>query len=226
MPLPFSGLLRKTHKNIGRITELIKSYNPDIVGLIEVDSGSRRSAFQSQVQTIASQLGYTPTYNSKYDPKSILQNIPILNKQGNALLTRHSIQGTTHHFLSKGVKRLVTELELEDVTIFLVHLALTFRSRQWQLTQLHQLIDQIKKPVIVAGDLNVFWGESEIKLFLAATGLKNMNTKSLPTYPYQNPKRQLDFILHSASIRVTSFDVCTAVPYSDHLPLVCQFTID
>jgi endonuclease/exonuclease/phosphatase family metal-dependent hydrolase len=77
----------------------------------------------------------------------------------------------------------------------------------------------------VAGDFNLLWGEREIDLFLAASGLQNANTKSLPTYPSHNPHRHLDFILYSAGVNLRDFHV-PRVPFSDHLPLVMDFDID
>jgi len=216
-PFPYSGFLKWTGKNVDKITAFIKSENPDIVGLVEVRG--------HQVKTIADELEYVPLYNSKYLNSSVAQKIPILKTQGNAFLTRPTVKNTTLHFFTKGMKRLAIELELETVTIFLVHLSLKFRSRQWQLTQLHDLIKQVHKPVIVAGDLNMFWGEKEIELFLSATGLISANTQKHLTYPSRKPKQQLDFILHSPEIDITEFKVCNDVLFSDHLPIVCEFSV-
>ena len=42
-PVPFGGCLRRTSDNFRQISDFIKSVNPDITGLIEVDGGSFRS---------------------------------------------------------------------------------------------------------------------------------------------------------------------------------------
>ncbi len=217
LPFPYSGFIKRTGKNVRHITAFIEAENPDIVGLVEVRG--------RQVQAIANELKYVPLYNSKYLDSSFAQKVPILKSQGNAFLTRPTVKNTTLHYFTKGVKRLAIELELEDVTIFLVHLSLKFRSRQWQLTQLHDLIKQTHKPVMVAGDLNMFWGSKEIELFLSATGLKSANIGNQLTYPSRKPKRQLDFILHSPDIKLSAFKVCDGVLFSDHLPIVCEFSV-
>ncbi len=224
-PLPFSGFLRRTGRNISKITGFIASCNPDIVGLIEVDSGSYRTGSRCQVENISAELGYEPSYNSKYHEQSFAHSIPIMRKQGNAFLTRPTIVNKTIHFFDKGIKRLAIELELEEVTIFLVHLSLSFRSRQFQLGQLHQIIAQVRKPVIVAGDLNAFWGAGEIDLFLGATGLLSLNRMNHPTYPSHKPSRQLDFILHSPEVKVLRWKVCHEATFSDHLPILCDFEV-
>ena len=67
--------------------------------------------------------------------------------------------------------------------VFLVHLSLKFRQRQYQLRSLHDLVMQARKPVIVAGDFNTFWGTHEIYLFMRAAGLRSANAAGLPSFP-------------------------------------------
>ena len=79
---------------------------------------------------------------------------------------------------------LIIELELDDVAIFLVHLSIKYRHRQMQLRRLYELISVSKKPVVVAGDFNTFWGVDEIFLFMKAAGLRNANVAGQPpTHP-------------------------------------------
>ena len=128
------------------------------------------------------------------------------------------------HYFKEGVKRLVIELELAQVSIFLVHLSLKFRHRQYQMQDLHNMIKSIQKPVIVAGDFNVLRGSRELQLFLAATGLKNANSNGQPSHPSRAPRRQLDYIFYSPQIKIKNFQI-PQVKFSDHTPLVCEFEI-
>ena len=224
LPLPFMGYFKNTDRNLGEIVEFIDSMNPDIVGLVEVDIGSFRTNRQNQARTLASRISHDPVFQSKYGTGSVADMLPILNKQGNALLTNQAIQSRKFHYLNNGVKRLVIEIELEDVNIFLVHLSLRYRQRQDQLNDLYQLTDAAHKPVIVAGDFNVFRGERELNLFKAAAGLESANLHGQPSHPSRAPKRQLDYILHSPGIKVSQFFV-PQVTFSDHVPLVCDFDI-
>jgi len=123
------------------------------------------------------------------------------------------------------MKKLVIELELENLTIFLVHLALSSRVRHHQLAELYSLVKETGKPHIVAGDFNALWGEQEISLFLAATGLANANENSLPSFPSWSPKRHLDFILYSSQIKPLGFKM-PRTELSDHLPLIFDFDIE
>ncbi|NLF40229.1 endonuclease [bacterium] len=223
-PFPFSGYFKRSQRHLANITSFIKSVSPDVVGLVEVDCGSFRTHWRNQAQVIADELGHYHVFQSKYRPKSLIQRIPVMNKQGNAFLTGQEIKTRTFHYFTKGIKRLVIELELECCTIFLVHLSLKFRHRQNQLGDLYKLIKEVKKPVIVAGDFNAVWGEQELRLFRAATGLEDANRDGLPSYPALAPRHQLDVILHSPEIRMTGFEI-RQVCYSDHLPVIFDFEV-
>jgi endonuclease/exonuclease/phosphatase family metal-dependent hydrolase len=83
---------------------------------------------------------------------------------------------------------------------------------------------QSKKPVVVAGDFNTFWGTHEIYLFMRAAGLTSANSAGLPSFPARVPRIELDFILVSRDIVVSDFRV-PDVRFSDHRPLVCDFNV-
>lgn len=221
---PWQGYLRRTTPNVNAIAGFLKDLNPDIAGLVEVDSGSFRYRRDHQAEQLASQLGHYHYYRSKYAEGSWLHYVPILNKQGNAFLTRDNIQQSQFHFFNRGMKKLVIELELEGVTVFLVHLALKFRIRHQQMSELYDLVKSTDKPHIVAGDFNAFFGRNEMNLFLAATGLRNANEKGAPTFPSWQPKRELDFVFYSDGVHMTDFSI-PPVTYSDHLPLVFDFDL-
>ena len=224
LPVPYSGYFKHTNGNLKKIVDFIKSVNPDIIGLIEVDCGSFRSEKNNQAEAVAWELQHDHIYQSKYSASSMARKMPLLNKQGNAILTNQEIVSQKFHYFREGVKRLVIELELAELSIFLVHLSIKFRHRQYQLQDLHIMVQRVAKPVIVAGDFNVLSGDRELQLFLAATGLKNANSNGQPSHPSRAPRRQLDYIFHSPQLRVTDFEI-PQVKFSDHTPLVCDFEI-
>jgi len=224
LPVPGAGYLRPNKRVLEGITQFIADRDPDVVGLVEVDIGSIRSGLVNQAKAIADSLGHYSTYQCKYGITSINQMMPVLRKQANAFLAAPRVEGERFHYFETGIKRLIIELELEEVAIFLVHLSLKFRHRHDQLRHLHQLVKQSTKPVLVAGDFNTFWGDDEIYLFMEASGLKSANRAGLPSYPSRNPRKELDFILYSRQIQITDFDV-PDVRFSDHRPLVCDFEV-
>jgi len=225
MPLPGAGYVLGNQSVLPELTKFIKSVDPDIVGLIEVDTGSIRSRKVNQAEKMATDLGMNTSYETKYGTKSLNKLLPIVRKQGNAFMAAPRVHGEKFHYFDTGIKRLIIELEMRDFAVFLVHLSLKYRHRHLQLRHLYDLIQEIRKPVIVAGDFNTFWGENEIYLFRRAAGLQSANVDCVPTYPSRAPRKELDFILFQDGIKVTNFEVLQ-VRYSDHLPLVCDFEIN
>ena len=224
MPLPGAGYVLGNKDVLPEVTKFIKSVDPDIVGLIEVDTGSIRSRKVNQAEKIASDLGMNTSYETKYGTKSFNKMLPIVRKQGNAFMAAPRVHGEKFHYFDTGIKRLIIELEMKEFAVFLVHLSLKYRHRHLQMRRLYDLTQETKKPVIVAGDFNTFWGENEIYLFMRAAGLTSANPDGIPTYPSRSPRKELDFILYQEGIEVTGFEV-PEIKLSDHLPLICDFNI-
>jgi len=224
LPVPGAGYLRSNRQVLDRITAFLRGLDADIIGLIEVDTGSIRTGMVNQARFIADALGHYSTYQCKYGEDSFNQLLPIVRKQGNAFLAAPRVHGERFHYFDAGIKRLIIELELDEFAVFLVHLSLKFRHRHYQLRHLHELIRRQTKPVIVAGDFNTFWGDHEIYLFMQAAGLRNANVHGKPSYPSRWPRKELDFILYGEGIEPVAFEV-PSVQLSDHLPLVFDFEL-
>jgi len=225
LPVPGAGYLRDTQIKLPRLCRYLNSLEPDILALLEVDSGSLRSGAVNQAEAIAASLGGRGAHwECKYAPTSLMKRLPVVRKQANAFITRDGQGQVQFHYFDTGVKRLLIELQLDHVNIFLVHLSLKYRHRHYQLSDLYDLVRAREKPVIVSGDFNTLWGDYEIKLFMAATRLRSANPSGWPTYPSTAPRKQLDFILTSPEIEILDFRI-PRVRYSDHLPLVCDCRI-
>ena len=225
LPFPFGGFFRKTNKNLQSLIEFFRNQKADVLGLVEIDAGSYRAGYRSQADTIGEHLSHRAFCKTKYAKRSFWRRLPVMGKQANAILADAPVIREKTHFLSKGVKRLVMELELEDVTIFIVHLALSRRGRAAQLADLEQLLKNVSKPYILAGDFNAFAGKIELEDFMQALGLSSANTADAPTFPCRSPRWQLDFILHSPEVKISHFEVAKGIHLSDHLPLICDFEV-
>lgn len=218
-------VLRHTDGHIHEIADFINHEGPDVVGLVEVDTGSYRSRGCNQAERIAGELGaFYQCHATKYRKEGVLQGLPVLRRQGNALITREPHVVERFHYFERGVKRLVIEAETEEVRYFLVHLSLRSWVRHQQLAELHELIGESGKPCIVMGDFNALTGPREMALFLKATDLVSANSGHEGTYPSWQPRRELDFICYSRGLRLTECRVLPVV-LSDHRPLVADFEL-
>lgn len=215
--LPWSGYLRDTTAHTEAIARFLRSVGPDVAAFVEVDGGSFRQRGRDQAQALAAALeGHTAWFESKYG--ATLQRAPVLGRQGNALLTSRPVVARRTHRLRRGVKRVVMELELDDLVVFLAHLPLGHGARREQLLQLAALVRQARKPVLVAGDLNTLRGDRELAPLLDA-GLRPADVDGRPTFPSWAPSRRLDYVLHSPEL-VPERCWVPRETLSDHLPLV------
>lgn len=225
IPFPGFGYLRTKRSVLKNICRFIHDTNPDIIGLLEVDIGSVRAGRVDQAAAIADMMGgYRIAGQCKYAPESVPHRTPVLSKQANALLTREEVEQERFHYLRSGVKRLIIELELPQFVILLVHLSVKYRQRREQLVEIARLVRGSEKPVLLAGDFNPLRGSGELTHFIKGTGLKSANIQRQPSWPSRNPRRELDFILYGPGIEIDRFWI-PQVRYSDHLPLVCDFSL-
>ncbi len=216
--------LRASRLHFRRIIRFIRHRKPDMVGLIETDSGSFRTAGESQPAKLAELfLGRELLAESicKYGPRSWLSKLPYLSSQTNALLSASPDREAKRHYLPCGAKRLVLELECGGITVFLVHLSLRAACRAKQLAALAELLPR-DRPAVLAGDFNTFRGEGELADFLGKTGMRPAGRA--PTYPGWKPAKQLDYILVSEEVEVTDFEA-PDIRLSDHLPLIAELTL-
>lgn len=221
-PFPFSGCLRKTDDRFKNITGYIAGLKPDIVGLVETDCGSYRQNGLCQAELMARGLNASSVFACKYDRESIASRAPLLKSQGNAVVSSLPILSSREHHLSRGVKRTFLEVEFRDFSLFLVHLSLGYRVRKIQIGELAERLRQAEKPIILAGDGNIYAGQRELKPFFRRGLFRNANCRNTPTYPSGSPRLVLDFILYSDGIRMKNFQT-PRVRFSDHLPLVFDF---
>jgi endonuclease/exonuclease/phosphatase family metal-dependent hydrolase len=133
-----------------QIVKALKRIEPDILSLIEVDTGSFRSK-KDEVIFFEKELGLKEEVEKvKYTFKgwtSLFHHVPILNKQANAIISRYQITNTKYHLFHEGTKRVVIETTVhcpKKVTLLLAHLALGKKTREKQ-------IKELKGHVIVCG---------------------------------------------------------------------------
>lgn len=224
LPLPFSGLLRRTETSLRRLSTFIDGMKPDIVGLVEVDGGSYRHGGQSQARCLAENLELDHFFSCKYGRDSIFRKIPVLSSQGNAILSRVPAIRTEKVDLVRGMKKTLLKAEFDDFVFLLVHLPLGQGARQAQLETLARMIKEFRKPVLMGGDFNLLYGSGELGWFLSETGLSDADPLARKTYPSRLPRFRLDFLLTGPGVRIRRFDV-PEVRFSDHLPLVCDFDV-
>lgn len=236
--LNLTNYVKIAKKTMVKISKYLKHIDPDILGLIELDSGSIRSNRYSASEFFADNLGMKYwVEKTKYARKSfykVLNYIPIVRKHGNAILSKQKLYDTQFYFLSRGVKRLVIHSKIKvksrkkdiDVHLFAVHLSIRRRTRHTQLKELAQLVTAAPNPKIVFGDFNTFTGLSELDTFVKEAGLRIAEKNgSGKTYPSWKPRYSLDHIYVSPDIIVRQYRILEDAILSDHLPVLMDFEV-
>ena len=214
------------------IANELKKYNPDIVGLVEVDTGSLRSRKKDETSYFMDFFGFSDKAEKvKYTKKglsSIMKVLPITRKQANAVISKREIEDVKYHYLSKGTKRVIIDVKFKrpkPFRILLVHLSLGKQSRKRQIKELIDIVNGIDDPFILMGDLNIFDGLKEIRELIRKTRLNYYHGLQRGyTQPTNKPTRALDLILASQDIDVKNYKILD-LEYSDHLPVMIDFEI-
>jgi len=223
--LNISRYFMPTRRNLNNISRFINTQKADVIGLIEVDTGSYRSSNVNQAARISKHLSNFYHSTTKYGDSFTGRMLPILSMQGNAVLTKDEESNSIYHYFPSGFKRLIIELDMGFYRFFLLHLSLSKRVRQIQLNHIANLLHTNKnRPVIIGGDFNTFGGTKEIESICKELNLTNPNVNNHPTFPSWAPKHQIDFILCSTDVKIINFEV-PDIHLSDHMPIMLDFEI-
>lgn len=213
--------------NLARIARVIRSVEPDIVALQEVDENAERTGVVDQPATLARLTGLPVIFGP---------NIPLQGgRYGNALLTRFPVLKSRNVPLpsfTKGEQRgaLIADLQLGDriVTFYATHF--DFRRDNRERLASVELVNQLTahqpdRPALLAGDLNAMFSSPTLSLLRTHWTVANDEPKS--TFPTAKPTRQIDFVLFrpTKAWRVREVRVLDAATPSDHRALLAAFQI-
>lgn len=244
-----SGVGADLKLDLDRIADLIRDQAADIVGLCEVDQGTRRSGRVDQARYIAERLGYYYAYgpNFMYDGGAF----------GNAVLSRYPIVSSTNHPLPNihfNEPRGLLEAQIDTgggiLNVFVTHLDVEYADSR--LTQARAVVEISSKaggPKIVMGDFNAsptdtpeiaallrYFNDTQqvYRVLVDSTELVKEGVfardylKGGYTYDASDPARRIDYILTSFDIRVVTEAGAARTPRtlaSDHLPYVATIEL-
>lgn len=192
----------------------------DLVALQEVDGGSFRSGFQCQARFLSQQGGLNHWHVQTN------RDMGFWAQHSNAVLSRHRMESVIEHTLpglvpGRGAIEVDVILDKQPVTIVIAHLALGKRTRMQQLQYLADLL-QDRDNAVLMGDFNASTAWLLESSPLANTQLSSQVT--MHTYPSWRPKKDLDHILVTPSLKVSNYRVLQD-RVSDHLPVAMDISI-
>ncbi len=213
--------------NLTEIANLLKTYQPHLVGLQEADGPSLWSGRFNHVHHLATQANYAHSIQAFH-----VQGLGLY--YGTALLARWPITSATSLRFdyvpptpAKGfVIATLPWAHSPSQFIDVISLHLDFARRNLRQQQLQQLIAYLaprEHPVIVMGDFNCNWlsGETTLSDLVKALDLQVYQPEApdLNTFPAHNPKQRIDWILVSHEFQFTNYQVLNEV-VSDHSAVI------
>lgn len=211
--------------DLERLAAVIRSAEPDLVALQEVDRGVRRSKQLDEPAELARLTGLTAIFE---------RNIRVQGGDyGNAVLSRLPVIGHRNHPLPshfQGEQRgaLVVELTAPDASktpVRLIATHLDYRpddaERLDSVRTIAAIADEApERPTLLVGDLNATPESRTLREF--AKTWTRANPDPLPTFPAGRPTRQIDYVLYRPADRwkVVEARVLDEPVASDHRPIL------
>lgn len=224
--------------NLERIADVIAYAGADIVGLQEVDVGTRRSGGVNQVAALAQMLGMNAAFGANLAYQG--------GEYGNALLTRLPIVSSRNVRLvrtsgeTRGLLHAVIDVDGTPLNFFVTHLSYVQDENARQRLQITDILRQTSGPFVLVGDLNIAWDRTSPPLFEDAAkdawleavsqtepGSPLRSPSSGGTFTSARPDRRIDYIFLSEDVAVARADGVYTIrtDASDHLPVVAELAL-
>ena len=206
--------------DLERIARLIRSLDPDLVALQEIDNRTERTGGINQ----AAEIGRMAGMGSVFGPFMDYQG----GQYGMALLSDLPFVNPTNHELPEGAEprsSLAIRVQLPDGAgelIFAgIHFYRTEDERMAQARRLLHVLEPETLPVILAGDFNST-PDSAVMALIGETFAIPDKGEDHFTFPSDLPDREIDFIVYRPADRFTVVEsrVIDEPVASDHRPLL------
>ncbi len=218
----YHGETMKGDFNLDTIAGVIKSVNPDLVALQEVDFRTNRAKKMDLAMELGQRTGMIPLFGKAMSFSG--------GEYGEAILSRYTFFSSQNHALGgqegrepRSALEVKVELGSGDIVRFIgTHLDHT-REESDRISQAKKLNDLFAKddmPSILAGDLNAR-PESRTMEILLEEWTKS-SKENIPTSPSANPRSKIDYILFrpASRWRVIETRVIDEKVGSDHCPFL------
>ncbi|MFV9511418.1 endonuclease/exonuclease/phosphatase family protein [Tepidibacillus sp. LV47] len=196
------------------LIRFLADQDADIITIQEINENNKRgyqfTALQNALKLTGRFAPHVPIGNGNY---------------GLATFSRFPILSTSHLFLpsqkeQRGLLDTVIQVNERKVHILNTHLGLSYVERIQQLQRITEYIQALTSPFLLMGDFNT--PSLSLDRFGCFDAALTMKKGHLPTMPFS--KQRIDYIFHSANIRVIDYDVFK-INLSDHYPISVQVQI-
>jgi endonuclease/exonuclease/phosphatase family metal-dependent hydrolase len=206
--------------DLERIASVIRSVDPDLVALQEVDQGVERTDRVDQAGAYGSFTGMAAVFGAFMEYQG--------GRYGMALLSRHAIVSWENHRLPPGAEprstlaaRIRMRASGREIVVAGIHFYRTEEERMAQARRTAEILEPHTVPVVLAGDFNSLPG-SPVMEFLAQGWAVPAKEDPSYTFPADDPAREIDFILvrPQDGFTVLEYRVLGESVASDHRPVL------
>jgi endonuclease/exonuclease/phosphatase family metal-dependent hydrolase len=214
--------------DLPRIANIIKSTDPDLVAIQEVDFKTKRTGEIDTPAELAKLTGLHAYFAKAMDYQG--------GAYGQLILSKHELTDTKTHMLppaEQGVEpRIMAEahVKIGDTTIAFFGTHLDHQNDARRIKQAEEITritaDTKDNIMLLAGDLNARPDSTPIAILL-----KNWTDpsagKNLLTIPAEKPRYQIDYVLYRPKdkLRATEVRVLEEPVASDHRPVLAVFEL-
>jgi endonuclease/exonuclease/phosphatase family metal-dependent hydrolase len=216
--------------DLDAISDVIRTQNPDVVALQEVDVNTGRSGKVNQAEAIARKLNMEYFFAKAIDHDGGEYGVAILSKYNITdpkfyKLPTDSVTGGEHRVLAT-VKLVLPGGKIIGFANTHLDAQKDHKNRLLQIKQINRILNQADRPFVIAGDLNAAPGTEVIEIFDQA--FKRSCRPCEPTFPVLEPQDVIDFIgfTRNSNIQAVNHQVIMEHYASDHLPVTAVLTVD
>ena len=224
--------------SVRAIAALVRSIDPDVVLLQEVDRGTNRSGKVDQVQALIDATGYGGVFGRSLDYDGGQYGIAALSRNGfvyneTVPLPVQPVQersGGSHE--PRAALVTVARTPHGSLQAVTTHLDAS-GDEQYRLQEVTQLLIPVKArlgpvtPIVVGGDFNAE-PQSAVLQKLRDAGLRDAWAECGQgeglTYPADKPRKRIDYVFLTGSLRCTAARVIDT-QISDHRPLLVTIVV-
>lgn len=214
------GLGMDGRRSIRRIAEVVRSADPDLAGIQEVHDRLPMSGFARQPAALTRLTGLPRVFH----PSLALG----IGRYGNLWLTKLPVIESGVCLLPGGREQRAAVWATigapsHPFRAIVTHLGLTAEEKVGQTSELVSIVRAAREPLILVGDMNARPGSDELAQ-LADAGLRHAVGPESPTYPADDPRHRIDYIMCSRHWTTGEARVLDTQA-SDHLPLVVELSL-
>lgn len=199
--------------NYDRVAAVIKTANPSVVALQEIDSATQRSAGKFVLQELGSRTGMKYIFNAAIDYNGGKYGVGILFTEEPLSVKRVPLPGREEN-------RTLLIAEFKDYFFCCTHFSLTPADQVLSAGIINEQIAGFTKPVYLAGDFNALPESEAIGILrsrwtlLSGTGF---------SFPADKPGRCIDYIFSlKSNAKLLHAEVVNEPMASDHRPVLVE----